>query len=355
LLVFGVLALGLAGGGVYWRRAHGLDARLAEARDAVGSVRGRELIGRLAEDYSDHAEAQFLSARQLGFDAKYVEAEERLNRAAALGWPRAAVEREKWLRLAHTNFRAAEPFLQELREARPDDREVLLALALGYSRINRLSMADQLLGRVLERHPKDGAALSLRGKLHLQRKERDLAYEDLAQALALGEGQYYYPVTRVLMVVCLRQLGQYESAYEWAVQCRQDEPNNILVLFNLGLSARYLDRPDEALEAFQVVLTRKPHDADTLLEMAHLYDAKGEFKKALAVLKQVEPAYPDDLQLLLQMAKTLQALGDAAGAADYQRRYVETHAHLLKLAAQEKGTAVADRATPPPRPEPVDK
>src|SRR5262249_19110501 len=153
----------------------------------------------------------------------------------------------------------------------------------------------------LERIPKDGAALSLRGKIHLQLKERDLAYEDLAQALALGEGQYYYPMTRVLMTICLRQLGRYEQAYELARQLRREQPSNLLVLFSLGLCARHLDRTDEALEAFQEVLKYRPNDADTLLEMAHLYDAKGDFKKALEVLQKVELDYPDDPQLLLQM------------------------------------------------------
>jgi tetratricopeptide (TPR) repeat protein len=339
---------------VYWQRTQSLDSQLTKARTLVGTRQGSELLERLAARYPDHAEVQFLHARQLGFDGKYADAETSLNRAAALAWPKPEVERQHWLLVGQTDFRKAEPHLQEMLDTDPNDREALLTLALGYTRIDRLNMAAALVNRVLERDPQDGAALCLRGKICLQLRQRDKALEALTKAVALGRDKFYSLTARVLLAICLRQLGDYEKAYQLGQECREEDPENALVLFGLGLCARHLDRTDEALEAFQAVLRVRPRDADTLFEIAHLYDAKGELMKALAVLQEVEALYPDDPQLLIQMAKTLQALGDTR-AAEYQKRYQERDKRWQQKSAQASSGTPDERTVSPTRPEPVEK
>jgi tetratricopeptide (TPR) repeat protein len=355
LILLGLLGIpSLVGAGVYWQRTHALAPQLAKARALAGTKQGAALLERLAARYPDQAEVHFLLARQLGYDSKDAQAEVHLNRAAALAWPKADIERQRWLLAAGQNFRKAEPHLQAILDANPQDREVLLSLALGYSRIDRLPMAETLVNRVLQRDPKDGPALTLRGKLYLQQQRRDVALEDLRQAVARGRDQFYYLTARVLLSICMRQLGQYDQAYQLAKECREEDPENALVLFGIGLCARHLDRPDEALEAFEAVLRVRPNDADTLFEMAHIYDSKGDFPKALEVLQQVEKNYPEDPQLLIQMAKTLQAMGDAKGAAEYQKKYQDMVKRTQQKLLQARDGADEDRA-PPPRTEPVDK
>src|SRR5262249_37455221 len=154
-----------------------------------------------------------------------------LNRAAASGWPRAEVERQRWLCRANGDFREAERHLQSLLDLDPTDLEVLLALAQGYSNLDRPNMAEPLVSRVLRADPENGAAYYLRGRIWLQFQQADRAYKDLERALQLGENRYYYAPARVLMANALRLMGKVEDAYQLYKECRATDPENVRVLY----------------------------------------------------------------------------------------------------------------------------
>src|SRR5205807_9902441 len=190
-LVIGTLLLvpGLVGAGVYWQRTRSLGAHRARALTLLGGRDASATLLTAADRFPDHAEPQFLAAQQPGYEAKFAKAEDYLRRAAAPGWPRAAVDRQHWLFLLHNDFRAAEPHLQRLRETDPDDVDVLVGLGLGYTKIGRLPMAEALAHRALQIDPDNGAALCLRGKVQFQLRHRDWALADLDRALMLGTGK----------------------------------------------------------------------------------------------------------------------------------------------------------------------
>src|SRR5437868_1209577 len=110
-----LLVPGLVGAGVYWQRTQSQSAQVARARALVGMRNAAAILAASADRFLDNAELQFLAARQHAFESKFAKAEEYLRRAGALGWPRAAVDRQHWLTLLHVDFRAAEPHLQRLR------------------------------------------------------------------------------------------------------------------------------------------------------------------------------------------------------------------------------------------------
>lgn len=348
-----LLVPGLVGAGVYWQRTQSLGAHLARARAVVGSREASAALAASADRFPENAELQMLAARQFGFEAKFARAEEYLQRAGVLNWPRAAVERQHWLFLLHTDFREAEPHLQLLREVDPNDEEVLVGLALGYTQISRIAMAEALADRALQLNPESGPAHCARGKVYLHMRMRDRALADLEQALALGPNSYYEPTAEFLEVICLRQLGRYEQGYQLAKRCQPGQPKNVLLLFYLGLCARHTDRLDEALEAFQAVLRLHPDDGDTLFELAHVYEEKRDYQKARELLENIEHDYPDDPQLLAQMAKILQLAGDNERAAGYQERYRASE--LLRREQAPTALAPTDERNGPLRPEPLDK
>src|SRR5205823_3420451 len=108
--------------------------------------------------------------------------------------------------------------------------------------------------RAIQNDPRDGLAYCVRGKILLTEKLRERALDDLEKSLALGPGRYYEGTAQMLQVLCLRQLGRHDAAYQLAHRCRVGDAKNLLLLFNLGLCARNTNRLEEALEAFQAVL-----------------------------------------------------------------------------------------------------
>lgn len=354
VVMFLLLVPGLVAAGVYWHRTQSLDAHLTRARALVGLRKTGELLERSANRFPENAELQFLCARQLGYEAKFGKADDYLQRAAILGWPRAEVDRQHWLLLLHVDFRTAEPHLQRLRDVNPDDQEVLIGLAMGYARNKHLAMAEILADRSVQNNPRDGAAYCVRGKILMQQKLRERALEDLEKALALGAGRYYEGTAQLLHVMCLRQLGRFESAYQCAIRARASDPENVLLLFNLGLCARYTNRLDEALEAYNTVLKKRPNDADTLFELAQIYEDRREFAHALEVLGSLEVSYPNDSQLLAQTSRIYQALGNAAKAEAYQQRYRVVDKRLQELSRSSSARTAPEERTSPPRPDPIE-
>ncbi len=345
---------GLVGAGVYWKRTHdSLEYNLARARELIGSQQGDELLDRLVKNYPDSAEVHYLRSIQLGYDQQYERAEDSLNQAAALGWPRKEVERQRALLRSDVEFRGeAEQHLQTLLDANPHDREVLLHLARGYLQHGRLNMAESLTNRVLEQNEEDGAAYCLRGQIRLRRKQLDEASADFDRALRRGKGMYWNQAAWLGQARCYRLLGQrdrkyVEKAYHFYQKCRAEQPRNLNVLYELALCADYIGKSDEALDAYNAILRLRPNHVESMLQKAYIYDRMKKLDKALELLKKIEEEEPDHPQMLAQMAKTLKRLGDDKGAARYQKRFQEVQDQMQKAASEHEGMGAPPGGAPP--------
>ncbi|TMQ32115.1 MAG: hypothetical protein E6K70_20320, partial [Planctomycetota bacterium] len=136
LIVLGSLVLLAAlGAALYLLRARAVAGEVARARELLGTRPGKEAIAGLAEKYPNNAEVQFLHARQLSLDGSDAEAQIKLARAAALGYPEDQVVRQGWLITALANFPRAQPHLEAMLAADPEDCDAAMSLALGYSQI----------------------------------------------------------------------------------------------------------------------------------------------------------------------------------------------------------------------------
>jgi tetratricopeptide (TPR) repeat protein len=323
LLRLGIAAAVLAAGAAAWWFSVSPSARLAEARSRLDRDQVATGIESLAHRFPSDAETQFLYARHLVRLGKASQARASLNSAARLGWPPPQVQRLRTLAQAQIEFGGTEQGLREFLVADPDDRDVLLALASGLGALDRWAEAEALADRVLATDPDDGAALCVRGEALIRRDSPERAYADLDRALAKGPDGYCYPTAQFQMANCLNHLGQVERAVGLFRGCRDRDPGNLIVLFSLGESARVAGRPEEALAAFEDYLRAGGNPTPAILQMARLYDEAAEYEKAATVLRRIEGQSPDNLQFLAQMTKTLTALGDDSGAADYRRRYEE--------------------------------
>ncbi|MFL6354926.1 MAG: tetratricopeptide repeat protein [Bryobacteraceae bacterium] len=112
-----------------------------------------------------------------------------------------------------------------------------------------LAQASRLIDASLERHPRDGGLLNLRGIVHAQRNEVSEARKDFADAVRLEPG--LTPAWQNLARAC-----QLESEHDTSsVSC--------------------------AMDAWQRVVRVKPGDAEAHHSLALLYERRGNFAESL--------------------------------------------------------------------------
>ena len=327
LLIVGVFIMFAGVGLAMLWRGQRFSRDLQQARESVGTKQGGLLLEQMARSHPEHAEIQFLLGRQMRLQGDNDQALAYCQRAADLGFPSAQVAREMLLAHAQKNFRQFEPDLQHLLETNPEDQEVVLTLALGWSQLGNFSKAEALVNSILQRYPEQGAALWVRGKIHLQKHQPHDARPDLEKAVSTGRDQYYYPRARYQLAKCDLELGKFEDALRLFQECRLDEPDNPRVLFGLGRSYWYLNRWDEAAEVFREVLRLQPDHLDALSQLAYIHEEHDRLPEALELLQRAAKLDPSWYDLHFRMAKIAKALGQDQRAAEHYQR-----AELVKKA-----------------------
>lgn len=320
LILLGVLVVGSGGAiaGVVWWRSP--ERHLAIIRAAPESLSSFSLLERLATRYPDHPEILFRSGQALRRQGHASAARQRLLEAQDHGWPTASVQHELVLADAWQHFTRVEPILRGLLDANPDDDEVLLALALGWSRQQAVSKGEAYVNSVLARHPEDGLALCIRGRLRLQKGQPHAARPELEAALKQSAGKYYYPEARLLLANCLLEMGEFESSLALYQAASQEEPTNPRPWFGIGRCAWHLDRWAEADQAFETVLRLDPHHLDALSQRAYFAEEQGELARAVEFLQTAVEQDPTWYDLHFRMAKLYRALGQPEAAIEHQRR-----------------------------------
>jgi tetratricopeptide (TPR) repeat protein len=310
----------LVGASVYVLRARTFSHRLAESRAHLGTEQASALLELLNQSYPDNPEVTLLRARQFRLMGQRDAAVAELRRLAERGYPAGMVDRELLLVRADKEFREVEPALQSLLDGDPNDRDVLLALALGWARLQNLERADALLQPVLQRNPNDGAAWWIRGRVRLQKHLAHVAHDDLEKSIALGEDAYYATDAHFLLANCRLELGRFSEALVAFQFCLARAPDNPKYLFGVGRSAWYLNRTDEAEAAFQKLLLVRPDHLDALSQLAYINEERGRLAEALELLERAAQADPTWYDLHFRMAKLLRALGKTDRAAESERR-----------------------------------
>jgi tetratricopeptide (TPR) repeat protein len=322
-LILGIVILSAGAGMVIFLRGQKFSDELRQAREAVGTQQGGLLLEKLARTHPDHAEIQFLQARQLRLEGQHDRALVFCQRAADLGYPSDQVAREILLSKANQEFQHLEPDLQRLLDTNPDDPEVVLTLALGWSRLGNFSKAEALVNGILQHDPENGPAHWIRGKIHMQKHQPHDARPDLEKAVRAGPDQYYYSRARYELANCYLELGKFEDALELYRQYLADEPDSPRAFFGIGRCCWFLNRWDEAGEAFREVLRRRPDHLDALSQLAYIYEEHGtpdDLSQAMELLQRAAQLDPKWYDLHFRMAKILKALGQDQRAADHYRR-----------------------------------
>ncbi len=127
--------------------------------------------------------------------------------------------------------------------------------------------------------------------------------------------------------------GQFREAIEAFEQCLKLEPRNVEAENNVGLSYEALDRPDEAIQAFESAIAWQSgspaQDPEPFIEIAHLYLDQNQPEKAVPYLLQSITISP-------KVSKAHEELGKAYSLL---HRLPEAQAELEKAIALSPQTA----------------
>src|SRR5512133_2594421 len=177
----------------------------------------------------------------------------------------------------------------------PDDLRVNEKLAQLNQQLGLMSDAMSQLQLVAASYEKAGDGARL---LEVLKRMVELDPDNIASSIKLGE-----------------------------LHARANQPEEALEYFQRA--AEYLkahSRPDEWLKVAERIAALRPEDAPLARELAHVYLAKGDTKRALAKLQFCFKADPKDVETLQLLAQAFRDLGQTTKTLSVYKELAHVHA-----------------------------
>ncbi|MHB1558457.1 MAG: tetratricopeptide repeat protein, partial [Isosphaeraceae bacterium] len=158
---------------------------------------------------------------------------------------------------------------------------------------------------LLERNPRRGTALDRAYGYHVERGTLDAFLQSYRDRLTRNPAD---GTAAMILGLLEFQRGQDAAAVAALRQAESARPQDPLPSYYLGQALVLVGRPDQAAEAFERALKRKPARND-LLEifqaLGRVYQRTQKPDQALAVWARLEALFPDDARVKEQIASTL--------------------------------------------------
>ena len=213
--------------------------------------------------------------------------------------------------------------------------------------------AETKLVRAIERCPEDTRARSVLADVLWERGARSAAVEQKARSIQLAGGRDAWELTELGQMQL--STGNFAQALQHAEEAISQNGELADAWTLKGFALNVLDRPDDALGAFYRSLSIRNDDSRTRMEIASIYRAKGELRRALAILgdapsdtTEFNSSYPDACYLRGLLLGELNRPSDAALAfASAKERGCTAPDLLFHLANAQltAGERLAARAT----------
>lgn len=199
--------------------------------------------------------------------------------------------------------RAIEEFKQAIAYD-PDSSYLVVALAEAYQRGGRIRDAVLEAQTVLKSDPDNLPAHRLLARIYLQ---------------TLGEFEPQQSSKPTLQ----RAIDHYEAIARLAA----DDTDASLMLARLY---RLNNQPEKAEATLKRLLATQPHSEQAIATLAQLYSDKGDYAKAIDLLKELTAQEPSS-QLLATLAEAYERAGDTGNAVAAYRRAIEREASNTDL------------------------
>jgi tetratricopeptide (TPR) repeat protein len=283
--------------------------------------------------WPDDETAHFLAARCARCQEQYQEAQQHLARCRHV--EDAKIE-AALLCVQRGQLGENENYLKRtISPHHPDAPLVLEALALGYSKTDRLVGLLECTDLWLQIRPEDPQALYWRGYAWERLRRRDKAWECYQRAVAADP--FHHKASLRLANLLLQRFRRPAEALEQLEKIRPQYRDDPEVILALARCYRLLDRLDEAQKLVEELLARHPQLAEALAERGRLARTRGQIAEAENYFRRATTAAPDDREALYDLLQCLEQRGqneEARLCADRLRQLETDLAHLEELIAQ---------------------
>lgn len=187
-------------------------------------------------------------------------------------------------------FDYAEDEFQTALKLAPNDFEILFEYGNYLYSISRNLDADRYYGEALEVEPNNVLALTFMGLNKLILNKLDEAYDYIMKAVKIEPNHEYvqFCVGRILYA-----REEYEDAKRYLIRAVEQNPD-IETQNTLALTYFQLGEYEQALRIFKNIDTKRPQNISVLMEMARCYEALKDNDSALECLDKVVSIFPDN-------------------------------------------------------------
>jgi Flp pilus assembly protein TadD len=331
-------------GGAAWvcyRPAHNRRVLLAETEQALADNdlgKAEQAARQLLDADPDDPQALLLNARVLCRAARLGEARSALEQATRLGLPKREALRQDALITAGQDFARAKGVLQLLADERPDDAEVLEALARGHQERQRWHEAETYYSRLHELQPARPDVLLARANVRMDAKRFADAAADLRAYLRYAPADY---TARLALADSLLNESDFAAADEELLALDQLYPGRAAVLTGLGLCAQARGDLAEAQSLLQQAKDKEPSSTFIRNELGNVLMLRKQYDAAIAVSEQLLQDHPEDRQAHLRLAQALR-LRNRPGDADRIKKHEGLYQRLERRHLENKRRGLPD-------------
>jgi tetratricopeptide (TPR) repeat protein len=274
-------------------------------------ARAEEVLQRLNRHDPRNGRARFLLAQVLRRRQRPDKAEEALRQARQLGCPEIEWQRERVLNEAVIEFSplTADALIKLLND-KPDDEEVLQALADGYGRLHKWTEADRYLTRLIEQHPDKVEAWLQRGQARQAARERDQNHDDAAADFreVIRRAPDHFRA-RLSLAECLLSDARIAAAKSELLICRQLNPAHPEPLIGLAICAAEEQDLQQAQALLAQALNLEPTSMIALSMQGDLCLRRKEYAEAIRFYQKARSLDPANMAVHLNLAQAFRHIG----------------------------------------------
>lgn len=187
-------------------------------------------------------------------------------------------------------FDYAEDEFQIALKLAPNDFEILFEYGNFLYSISKNIEADRFYGESLEVNPNNVLALTFMGLNKLVLNQLDESYKYISKAISIEPNHEY---VQFCMGRILYAREEYEDAKIYLIRAVEQNPD-IETQNTLALTYFQLKEYEQALKIFQNIDAKRPQNISILMEIAKCYEALNDKDSALKYLDKVVNIFPDN-------------------------------------------------------------
>lgn len=218
------------------------------------------------------------------------------------------------------DFEGAQPLLERVAEAEPENADVYLILAQTYGMLGQYEKMEDVANQLLGSYPENPHVLYLYGEACHYLGENSPAITYLSKAL---EQQPRYIAPRLLRAQIFLSEAEYDKALEDAnVLTELDAENEDVLLLRADALAGN-GQAEAAEAAYESLLALNPFCQEGVLHCADFYRSTARYEKALQVCNEAIELEPDFALAYRLRSDIKKDMNDEAGAAEDLRKSLD--------------------------------